>query len=121
MSNTLDFIPTQETTIGGRIAQARRFNDLNQHELADSVGVSFRTIQNWERGNGMPSAEGIVKVANATGFPVLWFLEPFTVEFGCTHGQDPPPDGRYTQLSWVGGSYGNDDSPHVASTEPTAA
>jgi len=34
--------------------------------------------------------------------------------FGCIHGSPPPPDGRYQQLSWVGGSPGNYDTPNVA-------
>jgi transcriptional regulator with XRE-family HTH domain len=62
-------------TLGGRLAQARRFAGLSQDEIADAVGASRKTVYSWERGRTWPPVDKMVKWAKATGFPAAWFLD----------------------------------------------
>ena len=36
--------------IGKRIAELRKKKDMTQFELADSMGISYQAVSNWERG-----------------------------------------------------------------------
>jgi transcriptional regulator with XRE-family HTH domain len=42
--------------LAAQIKRARRDANLTQQELALQLGVSHRTLQNWEAGNGFPRA-----------------------------------------------------------------
>lgn len=47
---------------GTEIRRARERAGLTQEELAEKVGVSLRTVGNWERGTSVPRAkEGIIR------------------------------------------------------------
>lgn len=51
---------------GEEIRQARERSGLTQSELAQRIGVSMRTVGNWERGESVPrNREGAIKVALA--------------------------------------------------------
>lgn len=39
---------------GEDVAAVRRFTGLSQETLALVLGISVRTLRNWERGRGMP-------------------------------------------------------------------
>jgi transcriptional regulator with XRE-family HTH domain len=62
-------------TLGGRIAQARRFAGLTQTELATAVGKHMRAVQNWEKGVNEPTVSSVVLVSKATGFPIMWLIQ----------------------------------------------
>ena len=62
-------------TLGGRIAQARRFAGMTQTELATAIGKHKRAVQNWEKGVNEPTVSSVVLVSEATGFPILWLIQ----------------------------------------------
>lgn len=37
-----------------RITRLRKERNLSQMELADKLGIPFRTLNDWERGNAIP-------------------------------------------------------------------
>lgn len=45
-----------------KIRSYRERSKMTQHELAEKVGKSFRTIQSWERRESYPNAEMIFKL-----------------------------------------------------------
>jgi len=51
-------------TIGKKIKQARIDQNMTQMNLADTMGVSYQAVSNWERGNSMPD---ISKLADLCG------------------------------------------------------
>ena len=96
------------------LTKIRTDEGVTQEQVARFLGLSGKTPYNWEHLD-----DDKVKPFQRIAYEAA--VRELGRKFGCTYGQDPPPDGRYTQLAWVGGSYGNYDSPHVASTEPAAA
>ena len=48
--------------IGDRIKSARQFNDLNQKELADKLGVGRTAVSNYEQNHVFPTALGLIKL-----------------------------------------------------------
>jgi transcriptional regulator with XRE-family HTH domain len=44
----------EQRQVGARIAESRRLGGLTQRELADRLGVTVRTIQNYEAGVAVP-------------------------------------------------------------------
>jgi transcriptional regulator with XRE-family HTH domain len=44
----------EQRAIGARIAEARRHAGLTQRQLAQSLGVTVRTVQNYEAGVAVP-------------------------------------------------------------------
>ena len=57
-----------------QIAQARRDANLTQPELARMVGVTTRTVQNWEAGTRSPWRH-IAEICIATRKPLSFFFE----------------------------------------------
>jgi transcriptional regulator with XRE-family HTH domain len=97
---------------------------VNQEQLADACDISKGSVTNYLKGRTTPKWTTVRMWADACGFDAddqtLRELWDSARRFGCIHGWSPPPDGRYLQLSWVGGSLGNDDMTNVA-TSRTAA
>ena len=56
-----------KTDIGKRIAEYRKEAKLTQKELADLVGVSLMSIGRYERGDSMPDADILDRIAEAIG------------------------------------------------------
>jgi transcriptional regulator with XRE-family HTH domain len=70
--------------IGARIAQARREADgMTQEQLADLLGLSTRSVQDYEAGTTMPY-KYLSRISGITGRSVEWLLrgdpEPETRE-----------------------------------------
>ena len=57
-----------------QIAQARRDANLTQAELARMVGVTARTVQNWEAGTRAPWRH-IAEICIATRKPLGFFFD----------------------------------------------
>lgn len=55
-----------------RIKRARIEAGLLQHELAEEIGRTTRSIQAWEAGR-QPRANALRLVAKATGKEIAWF------------------------------------------------
>jgi Zn-dependent peptidase ImmA (M78 family)/DNA-binding XRE family transcriptional regulator len=56
-----------------RLQIARERRGLFSKELAAQLGVSDKTISNWECGNRQPSESDVAKLAQVTGFPDAFF------------------------------------------------
>jgi transcriptional regulator with XRE-family HTH domain len=52
------------------LRRIRRAQDLTQEELAKKAGVSLRVVNDAERGEFMPRAQNLIKIANALGVGV---------------------------------------------------
>ncbi len=63
-----------KSTIGSRIREARENKGLDQAKLASKLGVATRTLQRWEKGEQVPDAVGIVKIAEWTEANPHWLL-----------------------------------------------
>lgn len=63
----------EQGSIGRRIAEARRDAGLTQDQLSDLVGVSMRTIQNWEGGD-TSAYRHMRQIAEITGRSLQWLL-----------------------------------------------
>ena len=50
----------EQEKIGKFISELRREKGLTQQQLADSIGVSNKTISKWECGKGMPEISSII-------------------------------------------------------------
>lgn len=49
--------------VGKKIAKLRKNNNMTQFELADTLGISFQAVSNWERGNSMPDISKLPEIA----------------------------------------------------------
>ncbi|HUH85597.1 MAG TPA: helix-turn-helix domain-containing protein [Stellaceae bacterium] len=61
--------------VGARIRTSRALAGLNQTELAKRVGVTFQSIQKYERGTNRVSASRLQEIADVLGVPVSSFFE----------------------------------------------
>ncbi|RCK72251.1 MAG: LexA repressor [Ignavibacteriae bacterium] len=61
-------------TIGSRIHEARINKELDQHTLAQKLGIATRTLQRWEKGEQVPDSIYLMKIAKATNVRPEWLL-----------------------------------------------
>ena len=88
-------------TLGGRLNQTREFSDVTPDQMARALGVSRRTINNWESDRTTPNVHQLILWADVTGWPVVWYFEDLepkrpplrAVDETVTRGSDgqPPP------------------------------
>lgn len=57
-----------------RLIGARNRNGLSQQELADAIGKSLRSIQNWEGEVGEPHPQALRKLAETLGVSIPYLL-----------------------------------------------
>lgn len=57
--------PRREEQPGAAIQQRRAALGLSQSEFAAALGISVRTLQNWEQGHRTPRLSGMVERAIA--------------------------------------------------------
>jgi transcriptional regulator with XRE-family HTH domain len=76
-------------TLADRLRKAREHRGLDQTELADLMGVSQRSIRNYEAGRTTPRRPQLIAWAFATGVSLEWLedvrpkgLEPLTFWLG---------------------------------------
>lgn len=84
---------TQPTfTMGGRIRQARRAQQLKQEALAARLGVGRSVISNWENGINQPPVDKIVPLCKALGVSLSYL-------FNYHNGSDETPlAAEYTEM-----------------------
>ena len=68
--------PMPEVDVGRRIKEAREALGLNQHEVADRVGVSQRAVSYVEKQTWVKQST-LEKYARALGRPLSYFLRPY--------------------------------------------
>ena len=64
----------ENKTIGTRIREIRKNNDMTQEEFAEKIGVSEKTLASWERDIKMPSAIYLSELCKRTGFSADYIL-----------------------------------------------
>ncbi|EOI6872143.1 helix-turn-helix domain-containing protein [Yersinia enterocolitica] len=57
-----------------RIAKLLQEKGWGQSDLAQKIGVSAQTVQQWVSGKSTPKPANLDKLSEITGFPVHWFL-----------------------------------------------
>lgn len=63
-------------TFAKKIRLARDKANLSQKELADLLGVHYRSVQNWERGGRLPkSLDTVMKISEVLGIPSEQLLD----------------------------------------------
>ncbi len=68
-------------SIGNKIAEARKSNNLSQAELAQQVTISPQAVGKWERGESMPDLTTLCRLAEIFGTDLNYFTENFaTIE-----------------------------------------
>lgn len=66
---------TEHLTLGERLARARDHADLTQTQLADELGITRRSVFNYEGDARQPSFELVCAWAVATDVPLRYFAD----------------------------------------------
>ena len=59
-----------QVKIGKFIARLRKSKNMTQQQLADKIGVSFKTISKWENGRGMPDLSTLKPLSDELGITI---------------------------------------------------
>lgn len=84
------------SSLGERIALARRHARLSQGSLAEAVGVSRPAVSQWESrlpNRTEPTTENLRAIARVTGAPMYWLADDESELFA----HWPSPDGKPNQ------------------------
>ena len=60
--------------LGKKIKLARVWNDLNQTELAEKIGLKQRSISRYETGRSVPTVNTLIKLMKALNKSADYFL-----------------------------------------------
>ena len=89
-------------TFGERIRELRTQKGLTQPQLADSIGVSVRTVKSYELGTSLPKTrETYQKLAEFFDVNINYLLakdEQFILDAGATYGSRGKHNSRLTHL-----------------------
>ena len=61
-------------TMGSKLAQARRKNNLTQEQLAEHLGVTRQAVSRWESDAAYPETDKIVRMSQLLGVSCDWLL-----------------------------------------------
>ena len=61
-------------TMGSKLAQARRKNNLTQEQLAEQLGVTRQAVSRWESDAAYPETDKIVRMSQLLGVSCDWLL-----------------------------------------------
>ena len=61
--------------VGERLRQRRVLLGLSQHQLAESLGVSFQQLQKYEAASNRISVSRLHQLARTLDVPLVWFFE----------------------------------------------
>ena len=56
--------------IGKFIAELRKSKNMTQQQLAEKIGVSFKTVSKWETGRGMPELSTLKPLSDELGITI---------------------------------------------------
>lgn len=62
-------------SMGSKLAQARRKNNLTQEELAEKLGVTRQAVSRWESNAAYPETDKIVRLSQLLGVSCDWLLQ----------------------------------------------
>lgn len=65
-------------TLPERLAKAREFAHLDRFQMAERLGVTERTIRNWERGRIGPTRANVLAYSAVTHVPFVWLTGEWT-------------------------------------------
>lgn len=90
--------PFDTTTLGGRIAIARKARRLTQADLAKLAGITQSSVALLENGSSKTS-HNAVELAQALEVPVEWLLNGEGAVDACAEKDSPIPDAGYVDIS----------------------
>lgn len=61
-------------TMGSKLAQARRKNNLTQEQLAEQLGVTRQAVSRWESDTAYPETDKIVRMSEILNVSCDWLL-----------------------------------------------
>ena len=61
-------------SMGSKLAQARRKNNLTQEQLAEKLGVTRQAVSRWESDAAYPETDKIVRMSQLLGVSCDWLL-----------------------------------------------
>ena len=61
-------------SMGSKLAQARRKNNLTQEQLAEQLGVTRQAVSRWESDTAYPETDKIVRMSQLLGVSCDWLL-----------------------------------------------
>ncbi|WP_187313077.1 helix-turn-helix domain-containing protein [Lysobacter gummosus] len=72
-------------SLAERVSAARKQARLSQEQLARMLGVSLRSITNWEKGGEArpPSTGHLIELAIKTGVSIVWLVTGQEQGIGC--------------------------------------
>lgn len=62
-------------SMGSKLAQARRKNNLTQEQLAEKLGVTRQAVSRWESDAAYPETDKIVRLSQLLGVSCDWLLQ----------------------------------------------
>lgn len=98
MESSAVLIPFRPMSLGERIRAARKQAKLSQVALAELLGVTSQSVNQWESGRYSPSRDNITRLADALGVSVSVLLQPPVLQNESTTSSITP----YVQLSLGG-------------------
>lgn len=66
--------------IGKFIAELRKSKNMTQQQLAEKIGVSFKTVSKWETGRGMPELSTLKPLSDELGITINELLNGEKIE-----------------------------------------
>ncbi len=64
-------------SIGNKIAEARKKNNLSQAELAQHISISAQAVGKWERGESLPDISTLIRLSELLGVDLNYFSDKF--------------------------------------------
>lgn len=74
-------------TVGQRIAQKRKEQNLSQEALGEALGVSRQSVYKWESGSALPEIDKFVTMSRIFHVTIGWLL-------GVEEDENPPDPGK---------------------------
>lgn len=86
-------------SIGNKIAEARKKNNLSQVELAQQVSISPQAVGKWERGESLPDITTLNRLADIFGVSLNYFADnDQTVEKEAKSAENKPNEGVFSKI-----------------------
>ncbi len=83
-------------TLGDVVKSHRIARGLTQVNLANLIGTSAQSVEQYEQGMREPGIEGLIRIAASCDLPLSEFLRPLDVV------KLPPREGKYLETSMRG-------------------